>query len=89
MQVGEAIKTNRAVREFADRPVSREEIVQVVNAGRLAGSAKNRQPWTFVVVTARDTLRALTACGPWCAHVGRGGLSPWCWWWTICAIRRR
>lgn len=75
MQVIEAIKSNRAVRQFADRPVSRDEIVRVVNAGRLAGSAKNRQPWTFVVVTGRDTLRALTACGPWCAHVGEAAFA--------------
>lgn len=68
MQVSEAIKTNRAVRQFAERPVPPEDIARIVNAGRLSGSAKNRQPWTFIVVTERETLRALAACGPWCAH---------------------
>jgi len=57
------------VRQFTDRPVSREEIERVVNAGRLAGSAKNTQPWQFVVVTQRETLRGLSECGPYCAHL--------------------
>lgn len=69
MEVYQAIKSNRSVREFTDQPVSREDIEQIVNAGRLAGSAKNRQPWRFVVVTRRDTLEALSGCGPWCGHL--------------------
>lgn len=69
MEVSEAIRSNRSVREFAERPVSRAIIEQIVNAGRLSGSAKNRQPWTFVAVTDRATLEALSACGPWCTHL--------------------
>lgn len=69
MQVFEAIRGNRSVRQFADRPVSRAAIEQIVDAGRLAGSAKNRQPWTFVIVTGRATLAALSECGPWCGHL--------------------
>ena len=69
MQVTEAIQTNRSIRQFTDQPVSRAEIEMIVNAGRLSGSAKNRQPWTFVVVTERPTLVALSECGPWCGHL--------------------
>ena len=69
MEVSEAIKSNRSVRKFADTPVARETLQQVINAGRLSGSAKNRQPWTFVVVTERATLVALSGCGPWCGHL--------------------
>ncbi|MCL4239631.1 MAG: nitroreductase family protein [Anaerolineae bacterium] len=68
MQVGDAIRTNRAVRQFAERPIAAEDMARILNAGRLSGSAKNRQPWTFVAVSARETLRALAACGPWCGH---------------------
>ncbi len=56
------------MRQFAERLVPPEDIARILNAGRLSGSAKNRQPWTFVVVTARETLGALAACGPWCGH---------------------
>jgi nitroreductase len=69
MEVYDAIKTNRSVRQFSDQPVSHDDITRIVNAGRLSGSAKNRQSWHFVVVTERATLQALSVCGPWCAHL--------------------
>jgi nitroreductase len=69
MEVTEAIKNNRSVREFNDQPVSRADIERIVDAGRRSGSAKNRQPWQFVIVTERATLQALSACGPWCGHL--------------------
>ena len=69
MQVHDAIKTNRSVRQFTAEPVPRADIEHIVNAGRLSGSAKNTQPWTFVVVTERATLQALSECGPWCTHL--------------------
>lgn len=69
VEVIDAIKGNRAVRRFADVPVDRAVIEQIVNAGRLSGSAKNSQPWIFVVVTERATLRELGQCGPWCGHL--------------------
>jgi nitroreductase len=69
MEVYTAIRTNRSVRQFTGDPLSQADIEHIVNAGRLSGSAKNTQPWTFVVVTARDTLRALSECGPWCGHL--------------------
>lgn len=69
MDVQQAIKGNRSIRQFTDQPVSREDITAIVNAGRLSGSAKNRQPWMFVIVTERATLQALSECGPWCGHL--------------------
>lgn len=69
MDVHEAIRSRRAVRQFSDEVVPREMIEQIVDAGRRSGSAKNRQPWTFIIVTARDTLQQLTDCGEWCGHV--------------------
>ncbi|NLX08873.1 MAG: nitroreductase [Chloroflexi bacterium] len=69
VNVDEVIRTNRSVRQFTDQPVSREDITHIVNAGRLSGSAKNRQPWRFIVVTQRDTLQTLSECGPWCGHL--------------------
>jgi nitroreductase len=69
MQVYDALKSNRSIRQFTDQPVERAQIEQIVNAGRLSGSAKNQQPWTFVIVTEPATLQALSMCGPWCAHL--------------------
>ncbi len=75
MDVIDAIKTRRAVREFEDKPVPREIIELIVHAGRLSGSAKNRQPWQFIIVTERATLQALSECGPWCTHLAGAALA--------------
>lgn len=50
----EAIKERRSVRNFADKTVSNKAILQIIEAGRLAPSAKNRQPWRFEVI---DSMR--------------------------------
>lgn len=43
------IYTRRSIRKFEDKPISREIIEQIIDAGRVAPSAKNRQPWKFLV----------------------------------------
>ncbi len=51
MEVFQAIRTNRSVRQFTDRPVRREDIEQILHAAAV-WLAKNAQPWQFIVVTA-------------------------------------
>lgn len=45
----ELCKARYSLREFADRKVEREKIIQCLEAARLAPSASNYQPWRFVV----------------------------------------
>lgn len=45
----EAIYGRRSVRRYKDKPVSKEIIEQIIDAGRQAPSAKNRQPWKCIV----------------------------------------
>jgi nitroreductase len=59
MDVFEAVRTVLAVRQYDGRPVPRETIDRVVEAGRLTASSMNRQPWHFVVVTEREGLERL------------------------------
>lgn len=47
------------MRQYAPQPVPRGVLEQIVDAGRLAATARNVQPWHFVVVTERATLDAL------------------------------
>lgn len=70
MNVMEAIKTKRAVRQFAPDPVPEETIRAIVNAGRRAQSSKNTQPWSFVIVQDPERLKALAAAGPFAGHLG-------------------
>lgn len=69
MNVADAVHAKRAVREFADRPLSEADLAAIVEAGRRAHSAKNRQRWAFIVVRDRERLRQLSTLGPWCTHV--------------------
>ncbi len=69
MEVMEAIRTKRAIRVFTDKPVPREDILKVLDAGRRAQSSKNTQPWQFVVVQDKTTLEALSKAGKFAGHL--------------------
>jgi len=71
MEVFEAVRTMLAVRRYLDRAVPETIVQRIVEAGRLTGSAMNLQPWHFIVVQDRDTLRrlgALARSGPYVAE---------------------
>jgi nitroreductase len=54
-----AIASKRDTRRYADRPVPENVQNRILDAGRLAGSARNRQPWRFVVVESPDVKERL------------------------------
>src|SRR5438445_9600700 len=71
MEVFEAVRTVLAVRSYQDKPVPANIVRRIVEAGRLTGSSMNRQPWHFIVVENRQTLRQLGAAaqsGPYIAQ---------------------
>ena len=45
-----AVASKRDARRYAERPVPDDVRRRILDAGRLAGSARNRQPWRFLVV---------------------------------------
>jgi nitroreductase len=65
MEVFDAVRTILAVRRYQDRPVPEDVIQRVLEAGRLSGSAANKQPWHFVVVQDRDVLVRLGSLIPY------------------------
>ena len=69
MNVQEAVHRKRAVRQFADRPLADDDLAAILEAGRRAHSAKNRQRWSFILVRDRERLAQLATLGPWCGHV--------------------
>ena len=69
MNAWDAVRTKRAVREFADRPIEPAQLDRIVDAGRRAHSSKNLQRWGFVIVQDRDRLAALARSGPYAGHV--------------------
>ena len=54
-----AIASKRDERRYAERPIPDDVVLRILDAGRLAGSAVNRQPWTFRVVQTRERVEAL------------------------------
>jgi nitroreductase len=61
MDTMEAIVGRRVTRAFAKKPVELDKLRKIIEAGRHAMSARNLQPWQFVVVRDPDTLRELGA----------------------------
>ncbi len=50
MELNIVIKNRRSIRGFKKEDISREVVEDILNCGRLAPSAKNRQPWYFVIL---------------------------------------
>lgn len=57
-----AIASRRDERRYRADPLPDAVAERILDAGRLSGSAGNRQPWTFVVPEGRQRLEALAAC---------------------------
>ena len=58
----ETLLTRRSIRKFTAEPVAEAEMQQILQAGLLSPSGRNRTPWEFVVVQDKDTLAALGKC---------------------------
>ncbi len=56
-----AIASRRDERRYSGEPLGDDVMARILDAGRLAGSAGNKQPWTFVVPTTRHRVEALAA----------------------------
>jgi nitroreductase len=69
MNVSEAIRTRRAVRQFRADPVPDSTVRDILDAGRRSQSSKNRQPWQFIVVRHRETLQQLATTGDFAEHL--------------------
>ena len=53
----ETIYSRRSVRKYKDLPVEKRLIEKIIDAGRMAPSAMNRQSWKFYVLQSRDIIR--------------------------------
>ena len=51
------IKERRAIRSYQDKPIEKEKIEQILDAGLWAPSARNLQPWKFIIVANKDLIK--------------------------------
>ena len=64
MDLMELIATRHSVRDYLPDPIPEEILKQILEAGRLAPSARNRQPWRYIVFTSNDDIKELSLrCG--------------------------
>ncbi|PLX40851.1 MAG: hypothetical protein C0608_07785 [Deltaproteobacteria bacterium] len=61
MDIMEVFKARGSCRAYSDKPVDRELIGELLEAGCMAPSALNQQPWRFVVVEDREKIAEITA----------------------------
>jgi nitroreductase len=59
VDVFSAIKKRRSIRNYLPKEVEREKLERILEAGRLAPSARNRQEWRFIVVISREKREEL------------------------------
>lgn len=65
MDALEAICKRRSVREYTGEPIPREDLEKIVDAGRLAATGYNAQPWDFIVVTEQAMIEKLKVAAQW------------------------
>jgi nitroreductase len=58
----ELAKSRYSCRNFQPRPVDEKDLMKVLEAGRIAPSAANLQPWYFVVVREQEQLKKVKSC---------------------------
>ena len=52
MKIIEEIVNRRSIREYSEKPVEKEKLARIFEAGRLAPTAHNAQDWQIIIVTA-------------------------------------
>ncbi len=63
MEFTELIKIRESIRNYdPNRPVSKDVLSKILDAGRLAPSAANRQPWKFLIITTKEMLARIRTC---------------------------
>jgi nitroreductase len=60
MEILPEIVNRRSIRSFLSKAVDKDQVERILEAARLAPSAKNRQEWRFIVVQKKDVRARLT-----------------------------
>ena len=87
MDVFDAIKSRRSIRQFTDEPIGKDALERLLDAARWAPTASNQQRWRFVVVTSPSVKELVRKFAPGifvmpaafiviCAKK-EGGANPW------------
>lgn len=70
MQHLHSILTRRSIRRYQQKPVPPEQLQMLADAGRLAATGGNRQPWAFVIIQQKELVDKIFPCLAWLAGDG-------------------
>jgi nitroreductase len=70
MDALEAIRKRKSVRNYTGAPIPRPDLEKIVDAGRLAASGSNLQPWDYIVITDRAMIEKLKVAAEWMEKAG-------------------
>ncbi|MFX0031999.1 MAG: nitroreductase family protein [Candidatus Hodarchaeota archaeon] len=68
------LKQRRSIRSFQEKMITENEIQMILEAGRWAPSASNRQPWEFIVVKNKEKKQALARTATYGKFIGTAPL---------------
>jgi nitroreductase len=60
MDFMDVVRSRRSIRRYRPDPIPEDALMEVLEAGRLAPSGSNRQPWHFVIVKTKETKKAMS-----------------------------
>ena len=56
------IKKRRSMRKFTEEELTQEQVVQLMKAALMSPSSKRNNPWQFIIVDNKETLKELSHC---------------------------
>ena len=74
MDILPEILNRQSVRQFGKISIEKNKIDRILEAGRLAPSAKNRQPWRFIIIDKQELKKRIEVAAFGQEHVGQSGV---------------
>lgn len=72
MKLKEVIEKRRSIRKYLDTPVEEEKILKLIESARLCQSAKNIQPWRFLITSKEQKDRIVNLMYDWADKIEKG-----------------
>lgn len=69
------IRTRREIRDYVAKPIPDATLRIILEAGRLAPSSKNSQPWHFILIKNEETLRKISELTPTGPHIAKAAVA--------------
>lgn len=75
MEILEGIITRRSIRKYTNQKINNDQVQMLLKAGMYAPSARNQQPWHFMVIDNRDLMNKITEIHPYAKMLSNAQLA--------------